>query len=61
MFHGALFAAIRQEPKKPLRRVIVAFACALVERASDRELDEPAPRKDRIGGEIDVEVLPPRT
>jgi hypothetical protein len=44
-----------------VRRVIVAFARALAERASDPQLDEPAPREDRIGGEIDVDVLPPRT
>src|SRR5262249_55871699 len=31
--HGALHAAIRPEPKKRLRRVIVALTCAFVERA----------------------------
>jgi hypothetical protein len=46
--HGALFAVIRQEPEKEPRRVIVALACALVERAADWQLDVPPPSEYRI-------------
>jgi hypothetical protein len=35
--HGALLAAIRQEPEKQPRRVIVALVGAFVERAADRQ------------------------
>jgi hypothetical protein len=43
--HRSLLAAIGQEPKKEQRRVIVVFSCALVERASDRQFDVPAPHQ----------------
>src|SRR5207249_8068589 len=41
--HGAFLAIIRREPKKQPRRVIVAFARALVERATDGQFDVPPP------------------
>jgi hypothetical protein len=53
--HGALLALIGEEPEKQPRRVIVAFARALVERAADRQLDVPAPGEGRTGGEIDFD------
>src|SRR5271169_3583608 len=54
--HGALLAAVGDEPKKEPRRVIVAFARALVERALDLQFDVPAPREHRVGGEIDIDL-----
>src|SRR5271169_3779415 len=54
--HGALLAALGDEPKKQPRRVIVAFARAIVERALDRQFDKPAPREHRISGEIDIDL-----
>src|SRR5271166_3009139 len=54
--HRALLAAVGHEAKKKPSRVIVAFARALVERAADRQFDEPAPREHRIGGEIDLDM-----
>jgi hypothetical protein len=52
--HGALLTLIRQEPKEEPRRMIIAVASALVERASDRQLDVPAPGEHWISGEVDV-------
>jgi hypothetical protein len=46
--HRALLATLRREPKKQSRRVIVAFACALVEGA-DWQLDIPPPSGKRRG------------
>src|SRR5580704_9189548 len=54
--HRALLATIRCEPKKQSRRVIVAFARALVERAADRQFDVPPPREHRIGSEVDIDM-----
>jgi hypothetical protein len=54
--HRALLAAVCHETKKEPRRVIVPFSRALVERAADRQFDEPAPNEDGIGGKIDVDV-----
>jgi hypothetical protein len=54
--HGALLATIRREAKKQPRRVIVAFARALVERAADRQFDVPPPREHRVGGKVDIDM-----
>jgi len=54
--HRALFAAVGDEAKKQPRRMVVAFARALVERALDRQLDVPAPGEHRMGDEIDIDI-----
>src|SRR6516162_2749921 len=54
--HRALPAAVGHEAKKKPRRVIIAFARALIKRAANREFDVPAPNEQRIGGKIDVDV-----
>ena len=54
--HRALLAAVGDEPKKQPRRMVVAFARALVERAIDLQRDVPAPSEHRIGDEIDIDI-----
>src|SRR5580704_8066597 len=53
---GALLAAVCHKPKKQSRRVIVAFARALVERATDGQFDVPPPREHRVSGKVDIDM-----